>query len=147
MFSGSYEHSLDAKGRIIIPAQFREKLGDAFYISKGLDHNLCVYPSDEWESFVEQLSKLPSLDARARSLQRFMVSGAVKVLPDKQGRVLIPTNLRDYANLDKDCLFVGDIKKVEIWNKSQFESDMDDIDPVALANDLGQQYDLSGFTF
>ena len=105
MLIGEYQHSLDTKGRVNFPAKLREDLGESFILSKGLgDECLFVYSEEEWNKLTEKLNSLPL--SKARALQRFLFAGATQVQPDKQGRILIPQNLRDYAGLQKrsgDC--------------------------------------------
>lgn len=131
MFMGEYNHTIDAKGRIIIPSKFRESLGDTFVVTLGLDGCLFVYPNSEWESFLTKLSSLPG-SKEARQLQRYFLAGATECEIDKQGRILIPTKLRTAASLDKDVVFVGVLSKIEIWSKERWEQnniyeDMDDV--------------------
>lgn len=131
MFMGEYDHSIDSKGRIIIPSKFREDLGDKFFITLGLDGCLFVYPKNEWQSFSEALLKLPGTK-EARQLQRLFFAQAAECEPDKQGRILIPAKLRESAGLEKDIVLVGVLNKVEIWSKERWDSnndykDMDDI--------------------
>lgn len=132
MFMGEFNHSIDDKGRIIIPSKFREDLGDEFVMTLGLDGCLFVYPLDEWQEFVNQLRKLPGTK-QARQLQRYFMAGAAACELDKQGRVLIPIKLREKAALEKDVVFVGVLNKIEIWDKARWESnnDYDDVDAIA----------------
>ncbi len=132
MFMGEYNHTLDAKGRIIVPAKFRDALGEEFVVTLGLDGCLFVYPEEEWTSFVSQLKELPG-SKDARQLQRYFMAGAATCEVDKQGRILIPSKLREHAALEKDVVFVGVLNKVEIWAKERWESnnDYDDMDEVA----------------
>lgn len=132
MFMGTYEHSLDGKGRVIIPAKFRETLGDSFVITLGLDGCLFVYPMEEWESFVQQLKELPG-SKEARKLQRYFMAGAAPCEADKQGRVLIPSQLREKTELEKDVVFVGVMQKIEIWSKEKWtgNDDYENVDEIA----------------
>lgn len=114
MLIGEYRHNTDAKGRVIVPAKFREDLGECFYITKGLDGCLFVFPPDEWAKLQEKIGSMPV--SKTRGLQRFFFSGAAEVQPDKQGRVLIPQILRDYAKLKKDVTFIGASSRAEIWD-------------------------------
>ena len=107
MFYGSYKNTLDAKGRLIVPKQFREQLGAEFMITRGLDGCLFAYPMDEWADFEEKLSKLPLTNKKARTVVRFFAAGATKCEMDKQGRVLIPENLREFAGMLKDVVVEG----------------------------------------
>lgn len=118
MLIGEYQHNIDAKGRVAVPSKFRDDLGTLFYITKGLDNCLFVLPQDEWDRLVEKIKTLPI--SKARGLQRFFFSGAAEVAPDKQGRILIPQQLREHAQLDKEVTFIGTSSRVEIWNSSKW---------------------------
>ncbi len=132
MFMGEYNHTIDAKGRIIIPSKFREALGDNFVVTLGLDGCLFVYPNEEWMNFVAQLKSLPG-SKEARQMQRYFMAGAANCEVDKQGRILIPNKLREQAGLEKDIVFVGVLSKIEIWSKEKWDSnnDYDDMDQIA----------------
>lgn len=132
MFMGEYNHTIDAKGRIIIPAKFRESLGEEFVVTLGLDGCLFVYPNEDWNSFITELKGLPG-SKEARQLQRYFMAGAAACEVDKQGRVLIPSKLREQAGLNKDIVFVGVLNKVEIWSKERWESNnnYEDMDEIA----------------
>lgn len=142
MFMGTYEHSIDTKGRVIIPAKFREQLGESFVVTLGLDGCLFVYPEEEWEDFVKQLRELPG-SKEARKLQRYFMAGAAPCDADKQGRVLIPANLREKVGLEKDIVFVGVMSKIEIWSKEHWDEndDFDNVDEIAEhMSELGLSY-------
>ncbi len=132
MFMGEYNHTIDTKGRIIIPSKFREALGDQFVVTLGLDGCLFVYPNEEWMNFVAQLKNLPG-SKEARQMQRYFMAGAADCEVDKQGRILIPNKLREHAGLEKDIVFVGVLSKIEIWSKEKWDSnnDYDDMDQIA----------------
>lgn len=132
MFMGEYIHTIDAKGRIIIPSKFREGLGEEFVITLGLDGCLFAYPYSEWQIFVEKLKTLPGTK-EARQLQRYFMAGAAACQADKQGRILIPSKLREHAALEKDIVFVGVLNKIEIWDKERWEKNnqYDDVDDIA----------------
>ncbi|MBR4169880.1 MAG: division/cell wall cluster transcriptional repressor MraZ [Lachnospiraceae bacterium] len=132
MFMGEYNHTIDAKGRLIIPAKFREQLGEAFVITNGNDGCLNIYTNEDWETFLDKLRVLPN-NRDKREIVRKFVAQANPVEVDKQGRILIPTALRDHAALEKDVVFAGVIDKIEVWNKERWEtaSDVDDIDDIA----------------
>ncbi len=132
MFMGEYNHTIDAKGRIIVPSRFRESLGDEFVVTQGLDGCLFVYPNDEWQNFITELRKLPG-NKDARQLQRYFLAGAAGCEVDKQGRILIPGKLREQAALEKDIVFVGVLSKIEIWSKERWESNnsYDNMDQIA----------------
>lgn len=134
MLTGEFNHSIDAKGRLIIPSKFRENLGENFVITKGLDGCLFLYPDSEWKIFEEKLRTLPLTNKDARIFTRFFLGSAVDGGLDKQGRVLISSALRNFANLEKEVVLVGVLDRVEIWNKAKWEENntaiednMDDI--------------------
>jgi MraZ protein len=118
---GEYQHTLDEKGRMIVPAKFREALGASFVMTRGLDKCLFVYPMNEWQTLEAKMKSLPMTRADARSFVRFFFSGATECELDKQGRVLIPANLREYANLTRDCVVLGVSNRVEIWSQSVWD--------------------------
>ena len=124
MLMGEYNHTIDAKGRLIVPAKFREVLGDEFVVTKGLDNCLFVYPNDEWQKFEEKLQTLPLTNKNARQFARFFVAG----------RILLPSVLREFAGLEKDVVLVGVASRIEIWSKdrwlqsiSTYDDDMDEV--------------------
>ena len=132
MFMGEYNHTIDAKGRLIIPAKFREELGDLFVIAKGLDGNLTAYDMTAWKSLETKLNELPSTLKEARALKRFFLSGAAEIELDKQGRALLPSNLREHAGLTKDVTLVGVGDKVEIWSTDRWcDSAPENIEDIA----------------
>ena len=114
---GEYEHSLDAKGRMIMPAKLRADIGETFIVTKGLDGCLFAFSQNEWLNFETKLKALPLSDKNARNFVRFFLSGATECEIDKQGRFLIPNNLREAANLDKEVIIIGVGTRLEIWNK------------------------------
>ena len=121
MFMGEYAHNIDKKGRIIIPAKFREELGDFIIITRGLDGCLSVYTQKQWEIIYEQLLKLPSTKKDARMFVRMMTSKAAECEIDAQGRVLIPSSLIRIAELEKECMIIGAANHVEIWAKEKWD--------------------------
>lgn len=129
---GEYNHTIDEKGRIIVPSKFREQLGENFVVTQGLDGCLFVYSNEEWEVFVAGLKNLPG-SKEARQLQRYFMAGAVMCEVDKQGRILIPAKLRTQAGLEKEVVFVGVLSKIEIWSKERWEQNdgYDDMDEIA----------------
>lgn len=118
---GEYKHNLDTKGRIIVPSKFRELLDEQFVITRGLDRCLFAYTQDEWNRIEEKLKQLPLTKKDARKFTRLFFSGATNVEIDKQGRINIPQNLRDYAKLSKDCTVIGVSSRIEIWDSSSWE--------------------------
>ena len=134
MFMGEYNHTIDPKGRLIIPAKFREALGDEFVVTKGLDGCLFVYANTEWNNFEEKLRTLPLTNKNARQFTRFFLAGAAACEVDKRGRILIPQVLREFAKLEKDVVLVGVASRIEIWSKevweesiSTYDTDMDEV--------------------
>jgi len=121
LFIGEYEHSVDAKGRVIMPAKLREDIGEKFIVTKGLDGCLFAYSITEWTNFEDKLKKLPLTNKNARDFVRFFLSGAVECEIDKQGRFLIPGNLREYATLEKEIIIIGVGTRIEIWNKEEWK--------------------------
>ncbi|MDR2933182.1 MAG: division/cell wall cluster transcriptional repressor MraZ [Oscillospiraceae bacterium] len=134
MLIGEFQHSLDTKGRVNFPSRLREGLGVRFYITKGLDGCLFVYSEDEWDALAQRIRALPV--SKARDLQRFFFGGAAEAQPDKQGRVLIPANLREYAGLDKDIVIVGAMVRAEIWDKQAWEARLDGLSADAIAETI-----------
>ena len=121
MFMGEYNHTIDAKGRLIIPSRFREVLGDEFVVTKGMDGCLFVFADPEWQAFEEKLRNLPMIDKEARQFTRFFLAGAASVEVDKQGRILLPAVLREFAGITKEAVLVGVGSRVEIWSKDRWE--------------------------
>ena len=133
MFMGEYNHTIDAKGRLIVPSKFREQLGNEFVITKGLDGCLFVYSQEEWENIEKSFREKPLTSSDARKFMRFFFAGAATCEVDKQGRILIPNNLREYAGIDKDVVSVGVLSRVEIWSKEKWldSGDYDNMDEIA----------------
>ena len=122
MLIGEYEHSLDTKGRLILPAKIREDMGIKFIVTKGLDGCLFGFSQSEWANFEEKLKTLPLTNKNARDFVRFFLSGATECEMDKQGRFLIAGNLREYAKLDKDAVIIGVGTRIEIWDKDKWKA-------------------------
>ena len=135
MLIGEYLHTVDAKGRVNFPSKLLKHFGDSFVVTKGLENCLFCYSLDEWEQLEEKINALPL--SKSRGLQRFLFAGAVVVQPDKQGRILIPQNLRDYAGLQKDVMVIGASNRAEIWDRQSYESSCEELtsDMVASAMD------------
>lgn len=133
MFMGEYNHTIDAKGRLIIPSKFREALGNEFVLTKGLDGCLFVFPMKEWEAFEEKLRSLPLIDKNARKFSRFFLAGASTCELDKQGRILVPGTLREFAQMDKEVVLTGMLDRIEVWSKEQWleNNAYDDMDDIA----------------
>ncbi|MGR6544916.1 division/cell wall cluster transcriptional repressor MraZ [Paenibacillus tundrae] len=143
MFMGEFQHSIDDKGRVIIPAKFRESLGPSFVVTRGLDQCLFVYPMEEWGIMEQKLKALPLMKSDARAFTRFFFSGATECDLDKQGRVNLPGNLREYAKLDKDCVVLGVSNRVEVWSKDIWENYFNQSEEVF--NDIAEK--LVDFNF
>jgi MraZ protein len=122
VFLGEHQHTLDAKGRVILPARFRERLSSGLVFAPSQDRCIDVYPQSAFERRVEELRKLPREDERARLYLRLLMSGAHQETPDAQGRVVIPPRLREYAGLDKDLTINGADERVEIWDRGAWET-------------------------
>ena len=133
MFMGEYNHTVDTKGRLIVPSKFREQLGDEFVVTKGLDGCLFVYSKSEWENIEEKFRNVPLTTKDARKFARFFFAGAASCEVDKQGRILLPVVLREYAGIEKDVVSVGVFNRVEIWDKDQWQesNSYDDMDEIA----------------
>ena len=121
MLIGEYEHSLGAKGRLIMPARLREDIGEKFIVTKGLDGCLFGFSQTEWNNFEEKLKTLPLTNKNARDFVRFFLSGAIECEIDKQGRFLIASNLREYAEMEKEVAIIGVGTRIEIWNKEKWK--------------------------
>ena len=119
---GEYQHSIDMKGRLIVPSKFREQLEEGFILTRGLDNCLFGYPLDEWQKLEEKLKALPVTKRDARAFTRFFFSGASEASLDKQGRVNIPANLREFAKIEKDCMIIGVSSRIEIWSAELWEA-------------------------
>ena len=136
MFMGEYNHTLDTKGRLIIPSKFRETLGEKFVVTKGLDGCLFVYDNAGWTAFEEKLQAMPISRKDTRMFVRHFLAGAAEVEVDKQGRILIPTTLREFANLKKDVLLAGMLDHIEIWDEDEWKKNADFGDMDAIASHL-----------
>ena len=134
MFIGEYNHTIDSKGRLIVPSKFREALGDEFVVTKGLDGCLFVFPMEEWNVFTQKLHDLPLTKKEARQFSRFFLAGAASCEVDRQGRILLPAVLRDFAQLDKEAVLVGVSSRIEIWSKTKWDAINDIAEHMA---DLG----------
>lgn len=140
MFIGEYYHNIDTKGRIILPSKFRDELKETFIMTKGLDNCLFVYPQTEWNILVEKLKTLPMTRKDARAFVRFFFSGACECELDKQGRVLLPANLRQHAKLSKETVVIGVSNRVEIWDKDSWNdyNENDDLSYESIAEKMAE---------
>lgn len=141
MFWGEYAHQLDNKGRLIVPARYRALLTDHAILTRGLDQNLVIYPEETWANVMQQLNQMPITQPGARALRRLLFSGAVKLEPDRQGRISIPVNLRQYAGLEDNVLLIGMETFIEVWEPSRWRSTLDDVTSVLA--DTGHLLSLS----
>jgi len=120
MFMGEYHHSIDVKGRLIIPSKLRDDLGENFIVTRGLDGCLFLYPKSQWDIIINKYQLLPDTKDK-RQFLRIFLSGATTCEYDKQGRINIPKPLVDYASLEKECIIIGVDEKLEIWSKGRWE--------------------------
>mgnify|MGYP003421806946 CR=1 FL=1 len=140
MLIGEYEHTLDAKGRLIMPSKLREDIGEKFIITKGLDGCLFAFSIEEWKKFEEKLRTLPISNKDARNFSRFFFAGAIDCEIDKQGRFLISSNLREFAELEKDVIIVGMDSRIEIWSKEKWNKFDEDIS----ADEIAEKMEMLG---
>lgn len=132
MFEGQYFHNTDAKGRIVMPSQLREGLGESFIITRGYEGCLTVYSNEEWERFAARLAAMPEHNAAARRILRIFSSGAARCEADKQGRILIPAHLREYAGIQKEVVIIGTLSKIELWDADKWGKYNNDDDSITL---------------
>lgn len=144
MFMGEYNHTVDTKGRLIVPSKFRESLGDTFVVTKGLDGCLFVYDNQEWEAFEQKLKALPLHKKDNRQFARHFLAGAAEVEVDKQGRILIPSKLREYAGLEKDVVLVGVASRIEIWDQGKWDRMQIEDDDEESVEDIAERMDELG---
>jgi MraZ protein len=123
MFLGEYEHTIDEKARLAIPARFRSELAEGLFLTRGLDRCLVIWSPESWRAISERLKALPLMQANARRIQRLFFSGAVNTAPDKLGRIVIPAYLRSYAELQSDVVVVGLLNRAEIWSKALWSAE------------------------
>lgn len=130
MFWGECSHSIDKKGRIIVPARYRPHLCEGAFLTRGLDQNLVIYPQTAWENLTEQLNQMPLTHPTGQAWRRLLFSGAMELALDRQGRLLIPVHLRNYAALDGEAFIVGMENFIEIWEPSRWHSTLDHLSTV-----------------
>ena len=138
MFIGEYHHTIDEKGRIIIPSKFREELGSVFVVTRGIENCLFVYSMNNWNEICDKLNTLPFTKKDARNFIRFFMSGATTVELDKQGRINIPQTLREYAQLEKACHVIGVSERIEIWSETRWNQVSNDAEEMfdSIAEDM-----------
>jgi len=136
MLIGEYEHTIDAKGRLSMPSKLRRDMGEAFIVTKGLDGCLFAFSQDEWKNFESKLKALPLSDKNARNFVRFFLAGATECEIDKQGRFLIPSNLREAGKLEKEAVIIGVGTRLEIWNKDVWTSKDEEISADEIAENM-----------
>jgi MraZ protein len=125
MFLGEYEHTVDDKGRMAIPAKFRAGLAEGLVVTRGFDQNLLLYPMAIWRELAARINALPMSQPATRNLRRLLFSGAADVELDKQGRILLPANLREYAGITADSVVTGMDSFIEIWSKDRWQAVID----------------------
>ncbi len=134
MLIGEYSYNMDVKGRMNFPTKLKEDLGDTFIITKGLDNCLFVFSLEEWTRLAEEIKSLPR--SKSITMQRFYFGSAQEVIPDKQGRILIPSNLREYASIEKDVVVVGALNRAEIWSKYNWNKVCENLSPESIAETM-----------
>lgn len=142
MFIGEYYHTIDAKGRVIIPSKYRSELQGSIVVQKGVDGNLVVYSETAWNDYVQKVKQLPSMKQNGRLLTRFLYSQAEQCELDKQGRLNIPSRLSEPAELTKDVVIVGNGDTMEIWSKDRWEQVLESFDPEQISKEMEQFGDL-----
>ena len=147
MFVGKYNNSIDSKSRVIVPAKFRDELEGRCIIAKSLDRCLTIYPLAQWEKFVEEkLEILPAGNPQARKLKRHFYSSAAECDVDKQGRLTIPQELKEYAGIEKELITVGSDKTIEVWSREHWEDELDpDTGELMNASDVAESMEQYGF--
>lgn len=136
MFTGEYNHTIDQKGRLIIPNKFRSLLGETFVMTRSLDGCLAIYDIDGWKTFAEKINSLPYTDPNARLFKRYFVGGSIELSPDKMGRVLVSQTLRSETNLKQDITFVGVGDHIEVWDTKTYQSKNNFMDSDLIARNM-----------
>ena len=145
MFVGKSNNSIDDKSRLIVPAKFRDELGNKCVMAKSLDRCLTVYTMEEWQKFVDELDKLPRSNPEARVIKRHFHASAAECDIDKQGRVTLPQELKAYAGIEKDLVTVGSNKVIEIWSKEFWQEQLDDSGELIDASKAAEGLEVYGF--
>jgi len=127
MFASEFNHTIDDKGRLTLPARFRTELAAGVTVTRGIERCLFIYPKDEWKKLADQLTALSITNKKVRDFRRYLFSGASESEPDKQGRILLPAYLREYANLDGDAIIVGSGAHLEVWNPALWRETLADL--------------------
>ncbi len=140
MFVGEFEHNLDNKGRLTIPARFKDALAGGIVITRGLDGCLWAFTREAWQDIAQRIASLPMSNVNARKFRRFIISGAAEAIPDRNGRVIIPQKLREFAGIDGEVVVAGAIDRLEIWSPERWANEQDSIteDPENLAAQLAE---------
>ncbi|HSR35231.1 MAG TPA: division/cell wall cluster transcriptional repressor MraZ [Anaerolineae bacterium] len=135
MLLGEFQHTIDEKGRLTVPAKFRGRLASGLVVTKGIDPCLWLYPADAWAELSVRIEKLPVTDSKAREFKRQVFGGASDSVPDKQGRFILPPYLREYANIDSQAVIIGLFDHCEIWNTERWRErqERSDSNPVERA--------------
>ncbi|MDO5718001.1 MAG: division/cell wall cluster transcriptional repressor MraZ [Tissierellia bacterium] len=129
MFIGEYQHNMDSKGRVMIPSKFRDELGAVFYVTKGMENCLFIYEEEEWKALANKINAANQLSRKeARGFARLFYAGAINAELDKQGRILIPANLRNYAGIERETYILGVGNRIEIWSKENWDNYVNDDD-------------------
>ena len=139
MFMGEYNHTIDAKGRLIIPSKFRDELGEEFYITRKFDTYLSIYTAEDWQSYVEKIEKLP--ESEAVEIQDFLLGAAQKCVPDSSGRIILDDRLAKHAGIDKSIVFVGAGKQIRIWAE-EIWNEREGTRDLAKMREIMRQYGL-----
>ncbi len=145
MFLGEYRHTIDAKGRLAVPARFRDDLAEGLVVTRGLDPCLHIYPKSEWLPLAERLSSLPVSEPAVRALRRSFFTGAYACEMDKQGRILVPPTLREYAGLDGEVVIAGLNAYIEIWSPARWDEEIPRVE--SSASSLAEQLSSLGIVF
>ena len=136
MFSGEYNHTIDQKGRLVIPNSFRTLLGDSFVMTNSLDGCIAIYDKESWDKFAEKINSLPYTDSNAREFKRFFIGGKIDLVPDKLGRVLVSAPLRKTANLNNEVTFIGVGDHIEVWDSETYKKKNSFDDSIELAKKM-----------